>query len=162
MRNRSHPTFTRLYSTLSFKGKQFSERFASRHPEITISSSLDDRNPGCKAGFSIPVSKMKIRGSCETTREGKRCEPTLTTVSRRQAWSDIANPFANIDPPAYTKRNDDDAARKCTATTLRYTHLHLVTWENKLRWKRKKRNAVQASTLFFITKILYAIIDIGV
>lgn len=52
-----------------------------------------DRNPGCKTGSSIPVSETKIRGSCETAGE---VESTRTTVSRRQAWSDIVNPLANI------------------------------------------------------------------
>lgn len=69
-----------------------------------------DRNAGCKTGFSIPVSETKIHGSRETAGEVGRCS---TTVSRRQAWSDIANPFANIDPVSYMERNGD-ATRKCT------------------------------------------------
>lgn len=105
------------------------------------------RNPGCKTGSSIPVSETKIRGSCETAGE---VESTRTTISRRQAWSDILNPFANISIRlrirSTTTMQQENAPRAlCRATLICISQLGRKNSD-------EKNVVIQASTLFFFRK----------
>lgn len=151
---------THTFNICSSRPRKRKQLKMSRHSEITISSGLAVVTLAVRQAPSIPVSETKIRGSCETAGEVK------STVSRRQAWSDIVNPLANISirlriRSATTKMQQENAPRALYTALYSSASRNLGGKKTRMRKTLLYRHPLYFS---FVRKTFYAnaIIDIEV